>query len=141
MSTRYKDRVRGAILMLGLAAACHAPARPTVMPMGDRCRIVGTDVRLAKGALGVTGNVSDPDRKPLAGIDVQIETDKGPITVTTTDAGGRYSLGGIREGVYTIKLFYGSTVASNARVVIAGLQTTLDYTVDLAKLPPVPWCV
>jgi hypothetical protein len=126
--------------MLALAA-CHAPARPTVMPMGDSCRTAGPDVWFAQDTPIIKGSVRDPDRKALAGIDVQIENDSGPITVTTTDVRGRYSFAGIRDGSYTIKVFYGSSVASSERVVIAGQQTTLDRTLDLAKLPPVPWCV
>jgi hypothetical protein len=113
-----------------------------VRAVGDACRFVGPDVSFAHGAPIIEGTVSDPDRKALAGIGIRIENDKGAIGDATTDAGGRYSFGGIPDGVYTLTFFYGSSIASSARarVVIAGPQTTLEHTLDLAKLPLVRWC-
>jgi hypothetical protein len=50
----------------------------------------------------VRGLVTDGSHNPIAGATVSIQNDSGVHQSTTTDSNGRYKIGGLAEGTYTI---------------------------------------
>lgn len=111
-------------LILATALACAVPLTPASGPYAQS----------EGGAL--VGTVRGPSR-PLAAMRVQIVNASGEIVAsTTTDAEGRFTIGGLRAGTCTVQLLgsTGHVIAATAAALTDGVKTEVTLHATAAAL-------
>ncbi len=90
----------------------------TPITVSGAVTIPNIDIDLGQGAFEalIAGRVTDSKAQPISSIQVEIfrnNFDSKPFYYTATDADGRYSIGGLLDGAYTIRFYDPASVYAN----------------------------
>ena len=118
------------LLLTFLLSACSSSSAPT-----------GNGSTITPTGQTITGTVSDTSGAPISGVTVTLELAL-TYSAAPTNAQGTYEIPNIPAGTYPIKAamrFY--TTDSATVVVTAGANSTQNFTMRLAPIPPDPTLV
>jgi hypothetical protein len=139
--------MRRVTLLLALAA-CHVPAPvpspPLVARDGDECigpaESVDFGADFMSGHPALHGVVTDPYKRSLPAIEVDVLAGDRVVGSANTDDRGKYRIGGLSPGTYTIRFSYGASVVSTETISIGEKITIQQTSLDITHVPRPRWC-